>query len=87
MDGTVGGLSCNKFVERVPGYSLNVMTMLGNLANQLTCMIQRRAATMIGVRIFHTCVCVEYSCGIVHPSSDEEHSVRGPRQIVDLSSC
>lgn len=42
MDGTVRGLCCHKLVERVPGHSLNVMAVLSNLADQLTCTIQLR---------------------------------------------
>ena len=37
MDGTIGGLCCHKLVEGVPGHSLNVVTVLSNLADQLTC--------------------------------------------------
>jgi hypothetical protein len=40
MDGTVRGLCCHKLVEGIPGHSLNVMTVLSNLADQLTCTIQ-----------------------------------------------
>ena len=40
MDGTIRGLCCHKLVERVPGHSLNVMAVLSNLADQLTCTIQ-----------------------------------------------
>ena len=46
MHRTVGGLCGNKFVERVPGHSLNIMAVLGNLADQLTCLFQYHAVDM-----------------------------------------
>jgi hypothetical protein len=31
---TVGGLRCNVFVQRIPGYALDVMLVFGNLADK-----------------------------------------------------
>jgi len=33
-------LGCNVFVQRIPGYTLDIVLMLGNLSYKLACKIQ-----------------------------------------------
>lgn len=45
---------------------------------------------MPSLRGFHftrTCRCVVYPCNVVHASSDEEHAIRRPSEVVYLSAA
>ena len=37
MHGSIGGLSSDVFVERVPSHALDIMLMLSNLSDELAC--------------------------------------------------
>jgi hypothetical protein len=57
MDRTIRRLCGHKLVEGVPGHSLNVMTMLSNLADQLACKDSAHVRPQAGPLLWYLPVC------------------------------
>lgn len=86
MHRTVGRLCGDVLVQRVPGNTLDVVTVLGDLPDQVACGVSERVydEKKQGRR---TCSSVVYTRYVVHAADDEKCTVGRPREVVDFRSA
>ena len=96
VDGSVGGLGRNVFVQGIPGDALDVVAMFGDLPDESAwrdsvsvVLADWRCTVPCDARLRGclTCLGVVDPGNIVHAADDEVHGVRGPGQVVNLSAA
>jgi hypothetical protein len=87
VNGSIGGLGRDVFIEGIPSYTLDVVAMLGDLSNKGSCTRRQNVDSYIPRRWPLTCVGAIDSSNVVHATNDKVVAVRGPGEVVDLGTA
>ena len=78
VHGTVATLGSDILVERVPGYTLNIMGVFGNLVDTFSCSYELRISQVICTKVSRTVYSLENSGSIICATGYDVFSSRTP---------